>query len=184
MASDMSLTAGDYVFLGLLTRGPMTAYDIKKEMAGSVSFFWSAAHSQIYQQADRLLRDGYVKERAGRGPRNRRILQLTPKGRTAVSRWLEEPAPTYRIYDESLAKVFFGSLGEPGKLLAMLEDQAAQHRSLLSMFEHIETALAGVDYGDKPPFELLTVRLGLGVERAWLRWLAEATEALRLSSPA
>ena len=61
-------------------------------------------------------------------------------------------------------------------LLAMLDDQAEQHRNLLATFEQLETALAGVDYGDDPPFELFTLRLGLGVERAWLRWLAATTE--------
>ena len=179
-----SLTAGDFVFLGLLARGPMSPYDIKREMSGSVSFFWSAAHSQIYQQTTRLLRDGYISERSGRGRRNRRVLSITSKGRNAVKQWLTEPAPLYRTYDESLAKVFLGALGDRDALLAMLDDQAEQHRNLLTTFEELETALAGVDYGDDPPFELFTLRLGLGVERAWLRWLAATTEELRVRSDA
>src|SRR5205823_9098806 len=53
------LPAGDHIFLAFLLWGPASAYDIKKTMTISVSNFWSAAHSQVYQQATRLLRDGY-----------------------------------------------------------------------------------------------------------------------------
>src|SRR2546421_10006391 len=114
-----SLSGGDYLFLALLTRGPASAYDIKKEMSSSVSFFWSADHSQIYQQATRLQRDGYVEQRGEPTGRNRRTLALTAKGRNALRDWLREPAPPYRIYDESLAKLFFADLATPAAAIAL-----------------------------------------------------------------
>src|SRR5579864_872488 len=69
-----SQPAGDFVFMAFLALSPMSAYDVKKAMAGTVSFFWSAAHSQVYQQARRLVRDGFVAEEAGDNPRRRRLL--------------------------------------------------------------------------------------------------------------
>src|ERR1041385_6040905 len=91
-----TLNPGDYVFLAFLSGGSLSAYDIKGLMASSVSFFWSAAHSQVYQQAARLLRDGYLAEVATVDPRGRRLLALTPDGQGALSAWLGPPAPPRR----------------------------------------------------------------------------------------
>src|SRR5205807_9587004 len=100
-----SLSPGDHVFLAFLANGPATAYDLKKEMTASVNFFWSAAHSQVYQQATRLVRDGFVEERPVGDGRQRRMLSLTATGRAALEEWLRQPAASYRIFDESLAKL-------------------------------------------------------------------------------
>ncbi|MGI8492498.1 MAG: PadR family transcriptional regulator [Acidimicrobiales bacterium] len=172
------LSGGDHLVLAFLAGGPKSAYDIKKEVASSVSFFWDAAHSQIYQQASRLSRDGYIKEAAARGPRNRRVLTLTGKGRQALREWLAEPAPLYRLSDESLIKVFFGALTGPGATVAMLRDQQAKHQAMAAEYETIRAALEAMRPEGGPPYELFTVRLGLEVEKAWLRWLDQTVAEL------
>ena len=174
---DTSLSGGDHLFLGFLANGPASAYDIKKEMAKSVNFFWSAEHSQVYQQAARLQRDGYIEER-GTGPRNRRILGLTRKGRAALRSWLTTPAATYRIYDESLAKLYFAGFAGGPAAEDLLHDQENQHTLLLAEFERLHGVLAGVDYGDVVPYQLYTLRLGIEVERAYLRWIGETLDDL------
>lgn len=174
-----SLAPGDYVFMAFLGCGPMSAYDVKKAMAGSVNFFWTAAHSQVYQQARRLVRDGFVEESPGDNARRRRILSLTPAGRKAVAAWLAGPAPLVRSYDESIAKLFFGDQGDPADLAAMLEDQRAQHAALLASFEGMAAGLGAWDWGTMPPYPVLTLRLGVRVERAWVEWLDETIAVLK-----
>jgi PadR family transcriptional regulator AphA len=173
------LAPGDYVFMALLGWAPMSAYDVKKAMATSVNFFWSAAHSQVYQQAKRLVRDGYVEETDAGSPRRRRLLSLTPAGREALAGWLRSPAPLFRSYDEAIAKLFFGDQSEPAALAAMLEDQQRRHGELLSTYEAMASVLSGWDPGSVPPYPLLTLRLGLRIERAWTEWLAETIALLR-----
>jgi PadR family transcriptional regulator AphA len=164
------LPAGDHIFLAFLLWGPASAYDIKKTMAISVSYFWSAAHSQVYQQATRLLRDGFIKEREAPGSRRKRILSLTPKGRKAVNEWLRSPSSFPELRDESLAKVFFAAHGDLSKTRAMLLDQRDHHVGQLAEYEGIRTLL---ELADNPevPFELMTLRLGIAVERTYLTWL-------------
>ncbi|HYR61508.1 MAG TPA: PadR family transcriptional regulator [Actinomycetota bacterium] len=173
------LPPGDFVFLAFLTGGALSAYDIKTLMAQTVSFFWSAAHSQVYQQASRLLRDGYVSEEATVGSRRRRLLALTPKGREALDEWLRAPSPLVQAYDQSLVKLFFGSEVDRADLVGMLEDQRRRHAELLGRYEAILAVLETVDTSPHPPYQLLTTRLGVGVERAWLAWLDETLAALR-----
>jgi DNA-binding PadR family transcriptional regulator len=172
------LPAGDHIFLAFLLWGPASAYDIKKTMAISVSYFWSAAHSQVYQQATRLLREGYIKEREVPGGRRKRILSLTPKGRKAVNDWLRSPASFPELRDEALAKLFFGVHGDVSKLRAMLFDQRDHHLSQLAEYEGIRKML---ELADNPevPFELMTLRLGIAVEQTYLTWLDDVLAGLK-----
>jgi DNA-binding PadR family transcriptional regulator len=173
------LSGGDHVLLAFLARGPMSAYDIKKEMASSVSFFWSAQHSQVYQQASRLQRQGYIAPRGRAGARNRVTLGLTDQGREAVGRWLREPAPTYRIYDQSLAKLYFADLADPDAAERLLADQRAQHEALQEEFGRLRQLLESVDYQQQVPYQLYTLQLGIRVEQAYLDWIASTLADLR-----
>jgi PadR family transcriptional regulator AphA len=169
---DSELPAGDHIFLAFLLWGPASAYDIKKTMTISVSNFWSAAHSQVYQQASRLLRDGYIKEKEAPGGRRKRILSLTPKGRKAVNAWLDSPASFPELRDESLAKLFFAAHGDLKKLRAMLLDQRDYHVSQLAEYEGIKELLEKAD-NPEVPYELMTLRLGIAVAQTYLNWLDE-----------
>ena len=171
------LAPGDHIFLAFLLWGPASAYDIKKTMAISVSYFWNAAHSQVYQQATRLLRDGYIKEREAPGARRKRILSLTPKGRRAVKEWLASPASFPELRDEALAKLFFAAHGDIPKLRTMLLDQRDHHISLLGEYEGIRKLLEQAD-NPEVPFELMTLRLGIEVEHAYVKWIDEVLAEL------
>ncbi len=163
------LAPGDHVFLSILTWEPMSAYDVKKFMAASVSNFWSAAHSQVYQQAKRLVRDGYVREREIPGGRRKRILQLTPKGRRAVTAWLRHPARPPQFYCESLVKVFFAR--QAGNLEAtrrMLENERARFRESLAMFEAL---LPFLQADEQERYPAMTLDMGIRLHRTMVEWL-------------
>jgi PadR family transcriptional regulator, regulatory protein AphA len=167
------LSTGDYIFLAFLKTGPRSAYDLKKEMTSSVNFFWSAQHSQVYQQANRLLRDGYIEPRGSASVRNRQLLTLTDEGLQAVDRWLEEPAAPYRIYDESLAKLYFANYTDHATTEELLRGQRHQHSELLAEFERIHAVLSTVEFGDVIPGQFYALQLGIEVERAYLRWIGQ-----------
>jgi len=173
------LATGDYLFLAFLKTGPRSAYEIKKEMSSSVNFFWSAQKSQVYQQANRLKRDGYIEPRGAASARNRQLLALTAEGTRAVDLWLEEPAAPYRVYDESLAKLFFASFTTHTTAAKLVTDQQRHHTELLAEFERIETVLGAVDFGEVVPGQLYALRLGIEVERAYLRWIRQTLADLR-----
>src|SRR6202050_2146486 len=174
----VQLTTGDYLFLAFLKTGPRSAYEIKKEMTSSVNFFWSAQHSQVYQQANRLRRDGYIEPRGAASTRTRHRLGLTEEGSRAVGLWLEEPAAPYRVYDESLAKVFFASFAGEAATAELLSDQQRHHTEMLGEFERLRAALEAVDFGDIVPGQLYALRLGVEVERAYLRWIRQTLDEL------
>ncbi|HWF15645.1 MAG TPA: PadR family transcriptional regulator [Acidimicrobiales bacterium] len=176
---DGKLSTGDHLFLAFLKNGPRSSYDLKKEMSSSINFFWYAQHSQVYQQANRLRRDGFVEPRGDASKRNRQLLALTAKGSDAVDDWLGSPAASYRVYDESLAKIYFSSLTDPDVTRELLLDQQRRHADQLAEFEQLETVLRGVDFGRVVPGQLYALRLGIEVERTYMGWIDQCLADLR-----
>ena len=175
-ARTQKLAPGDYVFLAFLTWEPMTAYDIKKFMAESVSNFWSAAHSQVYQQAKRLVRDGYVREQVLPGARRKRVLHLTPKGRRAVMHWLRQPAEPPQYFSEPMVKLFFAA--QAGDLEAthrILQADRDRNRELLTAFEALMPVLLA---SEEDRYPAMTLDLGIRLHRTLVEWADDTLRKL------
>jgi DNA-binding PadR family transcriptional regulator len=172
---DTELRSADFGFLGMLLLAPMSAYQVKKAMQGSISHFYSAAHSQVYQQANRLVRDGYVKEKEVEGGRRKRILSLTPKGRKAVTEWVRSPDSTDEFYSELLVKVFFTSyVSDPGRVREMLENRREESAKMLADYEQFLPVLEDAD----DPFPAMTLHYGVHAYRAEVEWIDETLAKL------
>jgi DNA-binding PadR family transcriptional regulator len=177
--AEPDLSGGDYAFLGMLATGCDTAYEVKKAMEASISFFWSAAHSQVYQQAARLVRDGYVKEKQERTGRRRNILGLTSKGRRALRAWLPSPAAPAEFRDEMLVKVFFAAEApDRAGVAEMLAGQRAMYASTIEEFEAIRERLAASDDA-RARDQLATLELGLRIVHAYLDWFDDSIPRFR-----
>ena len=170
------LAPGDYVFLSFLTMGPMTAYDIKKFMAESVSNFWSAAHSQVYQQAARLTRDGYVRQREVAGPRLKRQLSLTAKGREAVVEWLRSPARPPEIFSEPLVKVFFAA--QAGDLEATRDILDLDRRSSAEILQRYEALMELLRTVPEMHYPAQTLEYGIRTMKMNIEWADEQIAAI------
>jgi DNA-binding PadR family transcriptional regulator len=176
-SGDQELRSGDYVFLCFLLSEPMSAYDVKQRMAGSVSNFWTAAHSQVYQQATRLVRDGYVSQKEAPGGRRKRILSLTAKGRRAVLAWLRSPGARLEVFAESLVKVFFAEqAGDPDATIRMLEADRAAIAERLAAYRELRRAIP-----DQPGMRYPRATLDFGIRYAELlgRWEQDVIQMLR-----
>ena len=53
------LTATEAALLGLLRKGPMSGYDLRKDVERSVGYFWAPAKTQIYATLPRLVESGF-----------------------------------------------------------------------------------------------------------------------------
>jgi DNA-binding PadR family transcriptional regulator len=163
-----SLTPTSYLVLGLVGHlGRCTSYEMKGVVAGSIGYFWTFPHSQLYAEPARLVGLGLLAEEQETGGRKRRTFQLTEDGRDALQRWLGEPTdlPT-EIRDLALLKLFFGSQADPGDVTRVATAAAAGHRSRLEEYEAIAASVpATVDR-----HQLATLALGIRYERASLAY--------------
>ena len=170
-----------YAILGLLKLRPMSGYDLRKEAATSVGFFWSESYGQLYPALKSLAAAGLIRRRPGgaTGGRERQVYEITRKGRGALARWRAEAPREAPVRSELLLKLFLGDRASAGPELAWIDALDARERAALSEFGRIRRELEG--QGDHPslPFWLITLSYGEHRSRAVRRWCAETRRTLR-----
>lgn len=171
-----------YAVLGFLTRKPMSGYDIKKRIDGSISNFWNENYGQIYPVLKQLTELGWAtrSDDPAAGGRRRHVYTITAAGREALQNWLAQPTdpPVYR--HESLLKLFFGSEVEPEVSIRLIEAQRRQSIEDLERYGQIEKQIrVGAEGHPGAPYWLLTVRSGIALREADLRWCDDALKVLR-----
>lgn len=146
MAKKPRLTSTSFAVLGLLARGPMSAYEIAKETRDSLNHFWPRAERRIYDEPKRLAAAGYVTfEEQKRSGRWRTVYTISPAGRRALQDWFSRGCPPPQFESEAVLKVSLGDLAEPGQLKEILEDledqsraRLAEGRELAEQFSHAD----------------------------------------------
>jgi len=157
------LSAGEWGVLALLAENPSHGFALARAMApdGEIGKVWSLRRPLVYHAIDRLSELGLI--RPGRtvasqsGPR-RTVLQITPRGRRAVSAWLS--APVEHVRDARslllLKLLFIDRRGEdPAPLLL------AQRQGFDAQAQRLAVAAANAD----------------GFDQTLLHWRLESTAA-------
>ncbi|MFC6177490.1 PadR family transcriptional regulator [Companilactobacillus huachuanensis] len=81
-----------YIILGLLTRKPLTGYDIKQTFDKEKAEFWTAPFSQIYPELNRMLNNDLISLLPTSDTNTRKkTYQLTAHGREVFQNWLQLP---------------------------------------------------------------------------------------------
>jgi PadR family transcriptional regulator, regulatory protein AphA len=166
------LTPTSYIVLGLLSwAGEATPYRLKQMVAGSIGFFWSLQHAQLYTEPERLARGGYVSERREESGRRRKRYSLTDKGGEALAAWRAEPTPQLsEVRDLGLLKLFFGA-----DKAQLAQAQLEAHRAELAEYERIRDSLPA----DLPEGPRLALEFGMRHARTWIEFWEELADRPR-----
>jgi len=171
-----------YAILGMLSLAPMSGYDIRKEAATSIGYFWSESYGQIYPALRELRAQGWIRPRPGKsgGSRDRHVYQITERGREALAAWRSEPPREAPARNELLLKLFFGTAGEIAHEIEWIDKLLPEQRDALREFGRIREQLMK-EQRDHPslPFWLITLSYGEHRSRALLRWGRETQKTLR-----
>src|SRR5829696_7066030 len=161
LVQEIRLTPTSYIVLGLLEfAGESTPYALKRLVAGSVGYFWTLQHAQLYTEPARLAAAGYVTEEQETAGRRRKLYEITDKGRAALAEWRQAPTGELaELRDHGLLKLFFGA---DAATLAPVQLEA--HRAKLAEYE----ALRDQDAGDPPRSPWLALEAGIRAERSWI----------------
>jgi DNA-binding PadR family transcriptional regulator len=121
-----------YAILGLLCRKSMSGYDISKEFSRDLAEFWSAKHSQIYPELNRLQKEGLISCRIEISGEvlERKIYSVTKQGKADFMKWLivddkmeSTPKDIFRL------RMYFSGDMTREQQLKILESQHAQHKT-------------------------------------------------------
>lgn len=175
----------------MLTHGPMSGYRLREEILASVGHFWQESFGQLYPTLSELERDRLVRrsDDAGTsGPSGTghtgssaraKPYELTDRGREELRAWLATEAESLSLErNELLLQLFFGRHADPGVLLGHLRRHHERLVEAQDRYRGIEQMLLVEDSPDRP-YWLMTVRHGLHLVEAGLRWNAETTAYLQ-----
>ena len=175
-----------YALLGFLNLGPMTGYDLKKQLDRSTQNFWHAGLNQIYPTLKKMEDEGWITsvvEPQDARP-DRVLYHMGETGRQEMMEWLAQPlAELPRGRHAGLLKLFFAGYLERDEALTQLRAQLELHRDQLAAYEETRRMIAAVA-AQEPHLERAAVfwelvrDLGEKNERMYVDWLEAAIETV------
>jgi PadR family transcriptional regulator AphA len=168
------LTPTSYAVLGLLAVRPSSAYELIGQMQRSiVRLVWPRAESKLYEEPKNLVTHGLATVRQGRaGGRRRTVYRITPRGRRALGRWLDQPGTGPFFEFESMLKVVYADFGTKEQLLTnvrRIRDDAVRRVGLSQPLAR-ELADMGPRFPERAHINAITGRFVIEVMQATLRW--------------
>ncbi|HEX5926760.1 MAG TPA: PadR family transcriptional regulator [Baekduia sp.] len=159
-----------HALLGLLADRPMSGYELAQRFEASVGSTWSAGHSQIYPELNRLADEGLVA--AGEpGPRGRKTYAITDEGRDTIRTWLAETDPDRTVRDEAALRTFFLWLMTPDDARAHVEGELAAAQETLEALRGTAAARRPATPAERSQRIALEAGLRWAQARAeWARW--------------
>ena len=166
---ETDLSPGEWAVLGAVAEGPTHGFALAQLLApdGQLGRIWTLPRPAVYQVIQKLLGLGLIRarrtERSHRGPL-RRVVGLTPAGRSAIRRWLEEPVDHVRDV-RSLLLLKLALLDRSGGDAApLVKAQRSKVAQQLVALEEARDAASG--------FERLILEWRIASSRATVEFLA------------
>ncbi len=130
------------VCLGMLTDGPASGYDLKKEFESSFGHFFAAGYGSIYPALSALAEHGLVSCELvpQEGKPDRKVYRITDDGRDFLLEALENTTPFHKVRSEFLAQMCFAHLMRPETIEAVLDNRLADIAECREVLREIETS--------------------------------------------
>jgi DNA-binding PadR family transcriptional regulator len=124
------------VCLGMLTDGPASGYDMKKCFESTFGHFFPAGYGSIYPALATLARNGMVEFELvpQEGKPDRKVYNITVKGREELLKGLANPKPTHKVRSEFLAMMCFAHLMTAEQIDQVLDNKLLELDAFLNLF--------------------------------------------------
>jgi DNA-binding PadR family transcriptional regulator len=171
-----------HAILACLVDRPCSGYDLAKKFDGSVGYFWSASHQQIYRELSKLELQGWITAEMipqARRP-DKKLYRVTEQGEQQLQEWITQPCEPMPIKDDLLVKLFAGYVASPQTILKELEHHRKAHLERLSVYKVLEQRY--FKHPEELPlqgkFQYLTLLNGISYETHWLSWIDKAIQLI------
>jgi DNA-binding PadR family transcriptional regulator len=164
-----------HALLGLLADRPMSGYELAQRFEAAVGATWSAGHSQIYPELNRLADEGLIAADEP-GPRGRKTYTITGDGTDAVRAWLSETEPDRTVRDEAALRTFFLWLMDPDDARAHVEAELRAAEEALSTLRATAAARRPATPAERS--QRIGLEIGLREAQARAEWAVWALERL------
>lgn len=156
----------------------MSGYDLAHLLKQRFVPFKPSSHTQIYPALARLEEQGLVRhdvvdQHAVRP--NKKVYELTEKGRAALRRWVESDTPLVIGSDEFYLKAYSLWVADPARMIERFHEQAGLHEEQLKQYQQaLQSQQLAIDAesGEEGLPELSDVlfQYVIGYEQNYLAW--------------
>ncbi|KAB8335269.1 PadR family transcriptional regulator [Scytonema tolypothrichoides VB-61278] len=171
-----------HAILASLVDRSCSGYDLAKQFDGSVGFFWSASHQQIYRELSKLEAQGWIASQIipQEGRPDKKLYQVTEEGKQQLLEWIVQPCEPTPIKDDLLVKIFGGYVAQKQTILEELERHRQAHQEKLSTYKALEQRYFqnSQPLSEQAKFQYLTLLNGISYETYWLAWCEQAIRLL------
>ena len=168
------------VILTVLARGEMTGYEITKDFEAVYVHFWRASHQQVYRELARLNKDGRVTAKvvAQGGRPDKKIYAITKRGLEELKRWILAPTEPPRPQYDLLVKLLGCHVADRRAFHIELQRIHTRAREWVNELRAMrrECLRGRSSWSEHDQILYLTLRRGLLLGQAQLRWLGEVSE--------
>ncbi len=177
MAKDRKI---DMVILGLLSHDDLTGYDIKKQIDGSIRFFWKGSFGSIYPALSELEKEGSIRRLKNNenGGREKITYSITERGKEILRAWVRDEKVSNDLKYETLMKLFFGGVESKETSLRNIELFEEQIKTDLKVLQTYKANLEKVLDEEDHMYFYLTVLFGIDTYEAYLKWCSKARKLL------
>ena len=177
MAKDRKI---DMVILGLLSHDDLTGYDIKKQIDGSIRFFWKGSFGSIYPALSELEKQGSVRRLKGNdsGGREKIIYSITGQGKEILRAWVRDEKASNDLKYETLMKLFFGGVESKETSLRNIEVFEEQIKADLKVLQVYKANIEKAPHEEDHVYFYLTILFGIETYEAYLKWCNKARKVL------
>ncbi len=168
------MTELDFTILAIIGRdGPLSAYDIRKVFAQSLTPTWSSSTGSVYPSIGRLEMAGLITASIPEGARSRKALRITPAGRKALEPWLTGITPEIAAAtpDPIRTRMFFLMFVQPKRRLEIIKTAIESTEAAIQEAERRRLARPGGDGADLRRLASEGVLFELRARLDWLKWL-------------
>jgi DNA-binding PadR family transcriptional regulator len=179
----MEASSLDYLLVGLLSGGPRSGYDLRKQIGDSPLRLYSDSPGAIYPALRRLARRHWVEAGPPEGPRRRSAYRVTPEGLAAFVAWLRQPVEredVERGADDLLLRfAFMGAVLTPSEVAGFLEQLESETRAHLATLQEFYAR----ESSRLPLTGRLAFEFGLADHEARIHWAIKARKELEGPPP-
>ena len=176
------MTELDYTILAIIARdGPLSAYDVRKVFARSLTSTWSSSTGSIYPSIRRLENGGLIASSSPKGARARKTIRATPAGGAAIDGWLAGITPDIAgpAPHPVRTRMYFLGILSPAKRSAIIRKAIESTRSAAAEAEQRRASRPHATRNDiVQQLASEGVLYELRARLQWLEWLER--EAARL----
>lgn len=171
-----------YALIGMLSKRPMSGYDIKRIFAKIGEFYWAESNAQIYPMLKKLEGEGLVTSQLddSGGKREKRIYAITAAGKETLLHWLHGPIEHCVYREELFLKLSLAQHVDKTEAMQWINDYRVETEAkqvvLKRIIKHIEVEHDGLP--DKP-FLHMTYDYYQHIFKARLAWCDETLKKLQ-----